>query len=124
MNGPKALGDLVESLIGAIFLDSNCDLKIVWHFIEKLFGDQLEKIMKVKHKNFTAELMELFPEKVIFKNPEVMKDGKVSRMVVVSKPLSESSKPMHFKGIGRNKLSAKLAASKCALREMKNRKII
>ena len=121
---PKALGDLVESLIGAIFLDSNCDLKIVWHFIEKLFGNQLEKVMKVKHKNFTAELMELFPGKVIFKNPEIMKDGKVSRMVVVSKTLSESSKPMHFKGIGRNKLSAKLAASKCALREMKNRKII
>ena len=120
---PKALGDLVESLIGAIFLDSNCDLKIVWNFIEKLFGDQLEKIMKVKHKNFTAELMELFPGKVIFKNPEVMKDGKVSRMVVVSKTLSDS-KPMQFKGIGRNKLSAKLAASKCALREMKRRKII
>ena len=69
----------MESLIGAIFLDSHCDLKIVWHFIEKLFGHQLEKIMKVKHKNFTAELMKLFPEKVIFKNPEVMKDGKVSR---------------------------------------------
>jgi len=64
---PKALGDLVESLIVAIFLDSGCDLKIVWNFIEKLFGNQLEKIMKVKHKNFTAELMELFPEKVIFK---------------------------------------------------------
>jgi len=114
---------LVESLIGAIFLDSGCDLKIVWNFIEKLFGNQLEKIMKVKHKNFTAELMELFPEKVIFKNPEVMKDGKVSRVVVVSKTLSDS-KPMHFRGIGRNKLSAKLAASKCALREMKRRKII
>ena len=47
----------------------------------------------------------------------------VSRIVVVSKTLSES-KPMHFKGIGRNKFSAKLAASKCALREMKRRKII
>ena len=120
---PKALGDLVESLIGAIFLDSKCDLKIVWRFIERLFGDQLQKIMKVKHKNYTAELMELFPGKVIFKNSEVMKDGKVSRIVVVSKTLSES-KPMHFRGIGRNKLSAKLAASKCALREMKRRKII
>ena len=113
----KALGDLVESLIGAVFLDSKCDLKIVWHFIEKLFGDQLEKIMKVKHKNFTAELMKLFPEKVIFKYPEVMKDGKVSRMVVVSKTLSDI-KPMQFKGIGQNKLSAKLAASKCVLREV------
>ena len=27
-------------------------------------------------------------------------------------------KPMQFKGIGQNKLSAKLAASKCALREV------
>ena len=120
---PKALGDLVESLIGAIFLDSNCNLKTVWHFIEKLFGEQLEKIMSVKHKNFTAELMELFPKKVIFKNSEVMKNGKVSRIVVVSKTLSDS-RPMHFRGIGKNKLSAKLAASKCALREMKRRKII
>lgn len=27
---PKALGDVFESLAGAIFLDSGCDLKIVW----------------------------------------------------------------------------------------------
>ena len=64
----------------------------------KLFGNQLEKILKVKkHKNFTAELMELFPEKVIFQKPEIMKDGKVSRIVTVSKTFSDS-KPMQFKG--------------------------
>ena len=69
--------------------------------------------------------MELFPEKVIFRKPEIMKDGKVSRVVVVSRTLSDNQ-PLHqhFKGIGRNKDSAKLAASKCALREMKRRKII
>ena len=98
---PKALGDLVESLIGAIFLDSACDLKIVWHTIQKLFGDQLENIIKTKPKNHTAKLMELFPEKVIFKKPEIMKDGKVSRVVVVKKTISDDH-PMTFKGIGKS----------------------
>ena len=98
---PKALGDLVESLIGAIFLDSGCDLKIVWYTIQKLFGDQLENIIKKKPKNHTAKLMELFPEKVIFKKPEIMKDGKVSRVAVVKKTLVDDH-PMTFKGIGKS----------------------
>ena len=120
---PKALGDIVESLIGAIFLDCKYDLEVVWKVIKELFDDDLYEIVRKKPKNFTARLMELFPERVIFKKPELQKDGKIARTVLVFRSLTDD-KPMHFRGLGLNKISAKMAASKCALRELKKRKII
>jgi endoribonuclease Dicer len=45
---PKALGDLVESLIGATWIQTVHNLKIVWHFTEKLFGDQLKRAKSFK----------------------------------------------------------------------------
>ena len=45
-------------------------------------------------------------------------------MIVLVKRNLSDEKPMHFKGIGVNKNGAKIAASKCALRELKKRNII
>ncbi|XVF21010.1 hypothetical protein REPUB_Repub12eG0053600 [Reevesia pubescens] len=39
---PKALADLVESIIGAVFIDSNSSIDIVW----KVFKDLLEPIIR------------------------------------------------------------------------------
>ena len=51
---PKALGDLIESLIGAVFLDSNGDLVQVWKVVRNLFGPEMQRIIDKKPKNFTA----------------------------------------------------------------------
>ncbi|XVF71858.1 hypothetical protein PTKIN_Ptkin12aG0073200 [Pterospermum kingtungense] len=42
VDAPKALADLVESTIGAVFIDSNSSIDVVW----KVFKDLLEPIIK------------------------------------------------------------------------------
>lgn len=38
---PKVLGDLLESLAGAIFMDSGMDLQAVWHSLGALFEEKI-----------------------------------------------------------------------------------
>lgn len=37
LDPPKVLADIVESLVGAIFLDSNKNLTVVWSVFQPLF---------------------------------------------------------------------------------------
>ena len=37
MYAPKVLGDLIESVAGAIFIDSGMELRVVWRVFEGLF---------------------------------------------------------------------------------------
>ena len=104
----------VFSFIGAVYLDSKCNLSITWSVIEKMYGQTLSTIVQKPPKNSIAQLHEKFPEEVKFGNPEVRKnDGKVSML------LSIESNERKFRGIGVNKKMAKLAAAKCALRVFK-----
>ena len=38
---PKVLGDIYESVIGAIYLDCKKDLNKVWQIIYSLMGDEI-----------------------------------------------------------------------------------
>ncbi|XVF48783.1 hypothetical protein PTKIN_Ptkin03bG0216400 [Pterospermum kingtungense] len=38
INGPKALGDMVESIVGAILIDTNLNLDEVWRIVEPLLS--------------------------------------------------------------------------------------
>lgn len=38
---PKVLGDLLESLAGAIFMDSGMDLQAVWDTLGPLFNEKI-----------------------------------------------------------------------------------
>lgn len=38
---PKVLGDLLESLAGAIFMDSGMDLQAVWNTLGPLFNEKI-----------------------------------------------------------------------------------
>ena len=40
---PKSLGDLFESLAGAIFLDSGYDLQVVWRVYYNLMKEEIGK---------------------------------------------------------------------------------
>ena len=42
---PKVLGDILESLAGAIFLDSGMDLERVWEVFRPLFDKKISKIV-------------------------------------------------------------------------------
>lgn len=38
---PKVLGDIFESLAGAIFIDSNYDLKVVWKVYFNIMAEEI-----------------------------------------------------------------------------------
>ena len=105
---PKPLGDLVEAIIGAIFLDSGGSLKTVWIVFQKLFrGQQLDALIKEKPRNLVRKLYEKFPNKVSFKKCANRRGKAVIKVVVQDK---------QYVGIADNLKAAKLAAARCALR--------
>ena len=58
---PKALGDMVEAILGAVYLDSKCDLKQTWSVVKKMYGQTLSDILEKPQKSFVAQLYEKFP---------------------------------------------------------------
>ena len=66
--------------------------------------------------------MELFPSKTKFKPPKE-KEGTDKVVVEVEISLETMKHPLRFKGSGNNKKQAKVAAAKCALRELRKAKV-
>lgn len=85
-----------------------------WNVLVRIFPGMANVIRK-KPKNPVKQLFEKFPELVTFEKPVVTKSKTVSMVVMVGQ------KKDKFRGIGPNKKTAKLAAAKCALRELKRR---
>ncbi|XP_011502153.1 PREDICTED: endoribonuclease Dcr-1 isoform X2 [Ceratosolen solmsi marchali] len=110
---PKALGDVFESLAGAIYLDSNMSLDAVWTVYFKIMKSEIEQFSANVPKSPIRELLELEPETAKFGKPEKLADGRRVRVTV--DVFGKGS----FKGIGRNHRIAKCTAAKCALRKLK-----
>ncbi|VVC42037.1 PAZ domain,Helicase, C-terminal,Ribonuclease III domain,P-loop containing nucleoside triphosphate [Cinara cedri] len=112
---PKALGDVFESVAGAIYLDSNMSLDTVWKVYHKIMENEMEQFSTHVPKSPIRELLELEPETAKFSKPEKLADGKRVRVVV------EIFGKGEFKGIGRNYRIAKCTAAKCALKQLKKK---
>jgi dsRNA-specific ribonuclease len=56
---PKVLGDMLESLAGAVFMDSGMDLQAVWSCLGPLFE---EKIGEIDRPEYFVNLMDYLPE--------------------------------------------------------------
>ncbi|OXU22125.1 hypothetical protein TSAR_000757 [Trichomalopsis sarcophagae] len=110
---PKALGDLFESLAGAIYLDSNMSLDAVWAVYFEIMKSEIEQFSANVPKSPIRELLELEPETAKFGKPEKLADGRRVRVTV--DVFGKGS----FKGIGRNYRIAKCTAAKCALKKLK-----
>jgi endoribonuclease Dicer len=115
---PKALGDVFESVAGAIFLDSNMSLDAVWRVYYKMMGPEIEQFSRSVPKSPIRELLELEPETAKFTKPEKLADGRRVRVQV------EVFGKGVFRGIGRNYRIAKCTAAKCALRQLKKNNMI
>ncbi|KAG6460082.1 hypothetical protein O3G_MSEX011760 [Manduca sexta] len=63
---PKALGDLFESVAGAIFLDSGMSLGAVWRSYVRLMGRELEAFSAAAPKSPVRELLEAEPDTAKF----------------------------------------------------------
>ncbi|XP_077284544.1 endoribonuclease Dcr-1 [Arctopsyche grandis] len=109
---PKALGDLFESVAGAIFLDSGMSLDAVWKVYHALMQREIEAFSESVPKSPVRELLEMEPETAKFGKPEKLADGRRVRVTV------EVLGAGAFKGVGRNYRIAKCTAAKCALRKL------
>ncbi|XP_064484373.1 endoribonuclease Dicer-like isoform X2 [Ornithodoros turicata] len=107
---PKALGDLFESLMGAVFLDCGMSLDRVWHVIYRMFGREIECFSKNVPLPPIRELMETFPM-AQFSPAELLPSGKVKVELNV--------KGKSFSAIAKSKKVAKSALAKKCLRAVK-----
>ncbi|XP_066152978.1 endoribonuclease Dcr-1 isoform X1 [Euwallacea fornicatus] len=115
---PKALGDVFESVAGAIFLDSGMSLDNVWKVYYRMMKLEIELFSNRVPKSPIRELLELEPETAKFGRPEKLADGRRVRVTV------EVFGKGFFKGIGRNYRIAKCTAAKCALKHLKKRGLL
>ncbi|XP_023649635.1 endoribonuclease Dicer isoform X1 [Paramormyrops kingsleyae] len=109
---PKAMGDIFESLAGAIYMDSKMSLETVWKVYYPMMRPLIEKFSANVPRSPVRELLEMEPETAKFSPAERTYDGKVRVTVeVVGKG--------KFKGVGRSYRIAKSAAARRALRSLK-----
>lgn len=106
---PKALGDVFESVAGAIYLDSGMSLDQVWHVYFKMMKPEIEYFSSNVPKSPIRELLESMPQNVRFSPSELAPDRK-------HRVIAEVFGLGRFTGVGRNKHSAKSTAAKRALR--------
>lgn len=115
---PKALGDVFESVAGAIYLDSGRSLDAVWKVYYCMMKNEIEQFSNRVPKSPIRELLELEPETAKFGTPEKLADGRRVRVTV------EVFGKGVFKGIGRNYRIAKCTAAKCALKHLKRQNML
>ncbi|XP_055947706.1 endoribonuclease Dicer-like [Argiope bruennichi] len=109
---PKALGDVFESVAGAIYLDSGMSLDAVW----KVYYPWIAPIMKhfCKHIPISPvrELYELVKCQKIFGEPVLR-----NKNTYIEVTLPDGRK---YQGVGPNKKIAEKSAAKRALADLKN----
>ena len=116
------MGDILEAIIGAVYLDSGMSLADAWRVYTKLFSEaEINEVIKRKPNHPVKELMELYPNNVKFRNANVLKDGLISMVVEVSVNKDFDIETLKFTGLGKNAIGAKYASAKCALREFQKK---
>lgn len=111
---PKVLGDVVESLAGAIYLDSGYSFNKVWEVFQPMMIRELEHYRKRIPINPVRQLIELFPEKkAVFSDALKVKSGTAVKVSVFV-----DQEEHKFCGYGVNRRQAKLTAAKLALRKL------
>lgn len=114
---PKILGDVFESLVGAIFLDSNRCLKTTWEFIYRFMHKEIEMFSKKVPKNHVRLLYE---ENVQCRFRKSVRLQEVDRVMVVLE-IVVANEDKRFYGLGETKKHAKKAAAKMALRFLRKK---
>ncbi|KAL3276339.1 hypothetical protein HHI36_011721 [Cryptolaemus montrouzieri] len=109
---PKVLGDIFEALAGAIFLDSGYSLETVWKVFYKIMWREIDLFSRNVPKNMVRRLYECegaYPE---FSKATTTANDKV----MVKLHFHAEGRPKYVHGFGTNKIAAKKAAAKIALR--------
>ncbi|VDM95207.1 unnamed protein product [Thelazia callipaeda] len=113
---PKALGDIFESVAGAIYLDSGRSLNVVWRVFYILMKETIEECCNNPPKSPIRELLEMEPDRARFSKLErILETGKVRVTVDIQGVC-------RFTGMGRSYRIAKCTAAKRALRYLRSLK--
>ncbi|KAK8543151.1 hypothetical protein V6N13_136315 [Hibiscus sabdariffa] len=118
IKGPKALGDLVESIVGAILIDTNMNLDEVWRISEPLLSpivtpDKLE-LPPLRELNELCDSLGYFTRE---------KCSNKGEMVHAELRLQLDDVLLVREGFGRSKKVAKGKAASYLLKELENRGI-
>ncbi|XP_066938837.1 endoribonuclease Dicer-like [Macrobrachium rosenbergii] len=105
---PKSLGDLIESIIGAVYLDSNRDLEITWNVVSVLMGDVFQK----KHEDIPMN-----PIRLLYEISESVQFEKGKRDGLAMYKVKVNGK-LEVIGLGKNFKVAKVNAAKKAIRRL------
>lgn len=110
---PKVLGDMLESLIGAVYLDSGNSLQTTWNFIYNLMEYEIANFIANPPKQIVRQLFE--SDKA---DPKFYKSERIGKEVHVplSFKLKGKNEPNLVFGVGDNTKSARCAAAKFAVR--------
>lgn len=110
----KLLGDVFESVAGAIYLDSGCSLDTCWGIYYPMMKRSIEREIKEPTKNPVAELYETYTgrDRIKFEKSDV-KQGQDISLVSMKCFVEGFKKP--FEGLGLTKHQAKIRAVKAAL---------
>nr|XP_045626168.1 endoribonuclease Dicer-like isoform X1 [Procambarus clarkii] len=111
---PKALGDLVEAIIGAVYLDSGRSLEKTWKVVELLIGVRVEESFINIPVNCVRELYERAPGKVKFEKVPRHKNDDVAKynVQILGLPI--------LCGQGKNYRTARIAAAKLGLQRLQS----
>lgn len=114
---PKSLGDIFESIVGAVYLDSGMSLEKTWKLIYGLMKDELQQFMEDVPKQIVRRLYEFNKGSA---NPKFFNAILIPDDGTLGVPLKIMCKGEEklVLGIGKNKELARKAAAKCALNEL------
>jgi len=112
---PKVLGDIFESLAGAIYLDCGMSLDTTWKVFYRLMRNEIDLFSANVPKSPIREIYEMYPGpgNVHFKSLDRPLKEKVPAYAGTIVKLTVKGKS--YFGVGPNKASAKSAAAKYAL---------
>ncbi|CAG9768668.1 unnamed protein product [Ceutorhynchus assimilis] len=114
---PKVLGDVFEALAGAIYLDSGKDLEVTWKVFHRLMWKEIETFSSNVPINLVRKLYEWRPDP--HPNFGLPVEASSSKVVVPLQFMLDGRKQLVY-GFGSNKLMAKKAAAKLALRQLQS----
>ncbi|XP_048517572.1 endoribonuclease Dicer isoform X2 [Dendroctonus ponderosae] len=112
---PKVLGDIFEALAAAVYLDSGKDLQEVWRVFHRLMWKEIESFSAKVPKNLIRRLYEWSP------NPHPTFGDSIDAgqgKVMVPLQFMLNGRRQQVYGFGSNKMMAKKAAAKLALRQL------
>lgn len=116
------LGDILESILGAVYIDSNFDLAEVWAVYNRVFPYK-DEVIRMKPQSPLKTLHEMFPERVTFRKSKTQPKS-TNKTIFVAEIATANGESLKFKGQGNNGKAAKEAAARCAIREVKKRNLV